>query len=128
MTYNITIEGKFPSMNEFIDANRRSKGRFNKGNAMKQQSQNEISWQILKQHRKLHIDKPVKLIYSYYEPNKKRDLDNISGYFHKVFQDALVNCGVIHNDNWHYIVGFTDEFYIDNKHPRIEIKIIEVEK
>lgn len=128
MTYNITIEGKFPSMNEFIDANRRSKGRFNKGNAMKQQSQNEISWQILKQHRKLHIDKPVKLIYSYYEPNKKRDLDNISGYFHKVFQDALVNCGVIHNDNWHYIVGFTDEFYIDNKHPRIEIKIVEVEK
>lgn len=128
MTYNITIEGKFPSMNEFIDANRRSKGRFNKGNAMKQQSQNEISWQILKQHRKLHIDKPVKLIYSYYEPNKKRDLDNISGYFHKVFQDALVNCGVIHNDNWHYIVAFTDEFYIDNKHPRIEIKIVEVEK
>lgn len=128
MTYNITIEGKFPSMNEFIDANRRSKGRFNKGNAMKQQSQNEISWQILKQHRKLHIDKPVKLIYSYYEPNKKRDLDNISGYFHKVFQDALVNCGVIHNDNRHYIVGFTDEFYIDNKHPRIEIKIVEVEK
>ena len=128
MTYNITIEGKFPSMNEFIDANRRSKGRFNKGNAMKQQSQNEISWQILKQHRKLHIDKPVKLIYSYYEPNQKRDLDNISGYFHKVFQDALVNCGVIHNDNWHYIVGFTDEFYIDNKHPRIEIKIVEVEK
>lgn len=128
MTYNIKIEGKFPSMNEFIDANRRSKGRFNKGNAMKQQSQNEISWQILKQYRKLHIDKPVKLIYSYYEPNKKRDLDNISGYFHKVFQDALVNCGVIHNDNWHYIVGFTDEFYIDNKHPRIEIKIVEVEK
>lgn len=128
MIYSITIDGKFPSMNEFIDANRRSKGKFNKGNTMKQQSQNEISWQILKQHRKLHIDKPVKLIYSYYEPNKKRDLDNISGYFHKVFQDALVNCGVIHNDNWHYIVGFTDEFYIDNKHPRIEIKIVEVEK
>lgn len=125
MTYKITIEGKFPSMNEFIDANRRSKGRFNKGNAMKQQSQNEISWQILKQHKKLHIDKPVRLLYTFYEPNKKRDLDNISGYFHKVFQDALVHCGVIHNDSWHYIVGFSDTFLIDNKKPRIEVIIKE---
>lgn len=113
-------------MNEFIDANRRSKGRWNKGNQMKQASQDDISWQLLQQHKKLHIDKPVYLHYTFYEPNKKRDLDNISGYFHKVFQDALVHCGVIHNDSWHYIVGFSDEFKIDSK-PRIEIIIEEME-
>lgn len=124
--YKVIIEGKFPSMNEFIDANRRSKGKWNKGNQMKQQSQDEISWQLLQQHKKLHIDKPVRLIYTFYEPNKKRDLDNISGYFHKVFQDALVHCGIIHNDSWHYIVGFSDEFLIDNKTPRIEVVIQEV--
>lgn len=124
--YKVIIEGKFPSMNEFIDANRRSKGKWNKGNQLKQQSQDEISWQLLQQHRKLHIDKPVMLHYTFYEPNKKRDLDNISGYFHKVFQDALVHCGIIHNDSWQYIVGFSDEFLIDNKKPRIEIIIQEV--
>lgn len=124
--YKFTINGKFPSMNEFIDANRRSKGRFNKGNQMKQRSQEEISWHLLSQHRKLHIDKPIKIFYTFYEPNKKRDLDNISGYFHKVFQDALVHCGIIHNDSWHYIVGFSDDFKVDNKNPRIEVVIQEV--
>lgn len=121
--YKVVIEGRFPSMNQFIEANRTHK---QKGNKMKQQSQDEISWQLLQQHRKLHICKPVKLFYTFYEPNKKRDLDNISGYFHKVFQDALVKCGIIMNDSWYYITGFSDEFYVDSKNPRIEIIIQEV--
>lgn len=126
--YKVVIEGKFPSMNEFIDANRRSKGKFNKGNQMKQASQNEISWQLLQQHKKLHIDKPVYLHYTFYEPNKKRDLDNVASYFMKVFQDALVRCGILNNDSWYYVTGFSTEFYIDSKKPRIEVIISEVEK
>lgn len=123
MEYKVIIEGRFPSLNDFIDANRTHK---QKGNKMKQQSQDDISWQLLQQHRKLHIDKPIKLHYTFYEPNKKRDLDNVSGYFHKVFQDALVHCGIIHNDSWHYIVGFSDTFLVDNKQPRVEVTIQEV--
>ena len=123
MEYKVVIEGRFPSMNEFINANRTHN---QKGNKMKQQSQDEISWQLLQQHKKLHIDKPVKLFYTFYEPNKKRDLDNISGYFHKVFQDALVHCGIIMDDSWHYILGFSDTFLVDNKNPRIEVIIQEV--
>ena len=123
--YKVIIEGRFPSMNEFIEANRTHK---QKGNKMKQTSQNQISWELMNQHKNLHIDKPIRLNYSFYEPNKKRDLDNISGFFHKVFQDALVHCGIIHNDSWHYIVGFSDEFFVDNKNPRIEIVIEEIEK
>ena len=124
--YKVTIEGRFPSMNEFIDANRRSKGKFNKGNQLKQKCQDDISWQLLNQFKKLHLDKPIYIHYKFYEPNKKRDLDNISGFFHKVFQDALVHCGIIHNDSWHYIIGFSDEFFVDNKQPRIEVVIEEV--
>lgn len=122
--YRVVIQGRFPSMNEFITANRTHK---QKGNNLKKKSQNEIALQLLQQHRKLHIDKPIRLIYKFYEPNKKRDLDNISGYFHKVFQDALVHCGIIHNDSWQYIVGFSDEFFVDNKNPRIEVLIEEME-
>ena len=123
MEYKVVIEGRFPSMNEFINANRTHK---QKGNKMKQQSQDDISWQLLQQHRKLRIDKPIKLHYTFYEPNKKRDLDNISGYFHKVFQDALVHCGIIMDDSWHYISGYSDIFLVDNKKPRIEVIIQEV--
>ena len=114
-------------MNEFIDANRRSKGKWNKGNQMKQRDQNLISGFIRQHMRKVHIEKPIYIKYRFFEPNKRRDLDNISGYFHKVFQDSLVHCGVIVNDNWHYIVGFSDEFFVDNKFPRIEVEIIEME-
>lgn len=123
--HTVIIDGRFPSMNEFIEANRIGKGRWNKGNKMKQECQDIISSYISTQLHKVHIDNPVYIKYIFYEPNKKRDLDNISGFFHKVFQDALVHCGVIHNDNWYYIIGFSDEFFVDNKTPRIEVKIIE---
>lgn len=122
MEYMVTIEGKFPSMNEFIQANRTH---VQKGNKMKKDSEGIIAWNVKAQLKRLHIDKPVSLHYSFYEPNKKRDLDNISGYFHKVFQDALVKSGVLMNDSWYYITGFSDEFYVDNKNPRIEVIIRE---
>ncbi len=123
-TYKVTVLGRFPSLNELISATNMHK---QKGNQLKQKSQNEISYYILDQLRRVRIDKPVFIKYRFYEPNKKRDLDNISGYFHKVFQDALVNCRIIMNDNWYSIVGFSDEFFVDNKNPRIEVEIQEME-
>ena len=62
--------------------------------------------------------------YSYYEPNRKRDKDNIS-IFRKFFQDALVKGGYLENDGWAYIEGWTDSFAVDADNPRIEIEIIE---
>lgn len=123
MTYKVVVNGKFPSLNEFIKACRTHKM---SANNMKHKSQNEIAVYLVEQLRKVRIDKPVFIKYTYYEKNKKRDLDNISSYFHKVFQDSLVNCKIIHNDSWQYIVGFSDDFAVDNKNPRIEVEIIEV--
>jgi Holliday junction resolvase RusA-like endonuclease len=93
---------------------------------MKQENQINVEYHIMRDLRKIHIDKPVYLMYTFYEPNKKRDLDNISGFAHKVIQDALVESGVLHNDSWHYIVGFSDDFKIDKDKPRIEVIIREV--
>lgn len=123
----VVIEGKFPTMNEFIDANRVAKGRWNNGNQMKQRDQKIMVAQIKRQLKNLRIKNPVYLKYRFYEENRRRDLDNISGYFHKVFQDALVTAGILKDDSWNYIVGFSDEFEVDKKEPRIEIEICEVE-
>lgn len=122
--YKVVIQGRYPSMNEFITANRTHK---QKGNNLKKKSQNEIAIQLLQQHRKLHIDKPVYLKYTFYEFNKRRDLDNVASYFMKVFQDALVYCGILHNDSWQYVTGFSTEFFVDSKNPRIEVLIEEME-
>lgn len=123
--YKVVVEGKFPSLNEFIEANRTHK---QKGNNMKKHNQNTICAYLLQQHRKLHINKPVTLHYTFYEANKRRDLDNVSGFFHKIFQDALVQSGILHNDSWQYITGFSDTFLIDSKNPRVEIIIQEGDK
>ena len=67
----------------------------------------------------------IYLEYHFYEPNSRRDKDNISGYFHKVFQDALVACHAIPNDGWKEIKGWSDSFSIDRANPRIEVRITE---
>lgn len=53
-------------------------------------------------------------------------MDNVSSYGRKVIQDALVKSGVLANDGWANIIGFTDEFAVDKMHPRIEVEIEEV--
>ena len=125
MNYKIVISGKFPSLNEYISKNRTHK---QAANAMKQRDENRIIAEVLSQFkRRIRINKPVYIAYMFYEPNKKRDFDNISGYFHKIFQDALVKAGILANDGWGCIKGYSDDFDCDNKNPRIEIEIREAE-
>lgn len=68
----------------------------------------------------------VFITYHFFEPNSRRDKDNISGYFHKIFQDALVQAGIIETDGWKHIRGMADYFDVDKGYPRIEINIEEV--
>lgn len=123
----ITIEGRFPSMNDFIDANRITRGKFNKGNELKKQTQETMLSSLLVAQKGLKIDKPIYLHYEFYEPNKKRDLDNVSAFFIKCFQDALVKAGIIENDTQKHIQGFSVDFFTDRERPRIEIEIEEID-
>ena len=120
----VVIPGEFPSLNEFIGENRRRNGSWNGGNAMKQRDQRILETYIRKQIPKA-LRAPCRLRYTYFCKSRKRDLDNISGYFHKVFQDALVSSGRLPDDNWKYIIGFSDDFELDRKDPRIEVLITE---
>lgn len=88
---------------------------------MKQRDQAFILYHL----PRCHFKKPIHIHYHFYEPNTRRDKDNISGYFHKIFQDALVDKGIIPNDGWKYISGMSDSFGVDRKNPRIEITIRE---
>ena len=118
----IVIPGKINGLNDFIDANRRKNGNWSGGNEMKQTDQKFISFFI---PRGLRFKGQIYLEYHFYEPNSRRDKDNISGYFHKVFQDALVACHAIPNDGWKEIKGWSDSFSVDRVNPRIEVRIKE---
>ena len=127
--YKFTINGKLPNLNEYLKAERqtfRNKGKFTtKGNELKQTNQNRVIWILRQQLRGIHINKPIYIRYRFYEPNMKRDLDNISAFAHKIIQDALVKGEIIDNDGWKNITGFSDSFYVDKKNPRIEVELIE---
>lgn len=119
-SHKLVIPGKLHSLNEYIDACRQNARH---GARMKRQDQRDIEWYIRSQLRGIHIDETVTMAYTWYEPNRKRDQDNISSYGRKVIQDALVSCRVLRNDGWSDISGFSDSFCVDKKNPRIEVVI-----
>ena len=125
MQYRFVIKGKLPGLNEYLKAERSFCRGHSCGNDMKQGYQMFISNAIRASLKRQAIKPPVMIHYSFYEPDRRRDLDNIAAVAHKFIQDALVKCRVIENDWWQYIKGFSDEFHVDKHNPRIEVTLIE---
>lgn len=123
MQHLLTINGRLDNMNDYTRACRTNQY---KGAKMKQKNEAVVIRAILEQLGRLRITKPVIIRYRWYEPNKRRDLDNISSFGRKVIQDALVQTKVLRDDGWSYITGFQDAFFVDKYHPRIEVEIEEV--
>lgn len=121
MTYKFTITGTLPSLNDYIFACRKSKFQ---AASMKNQCERIVIAAAQKISKVRFMGEPVNIIYRWIEPNRRRDMDNISSFGRKVIQDALVKMGVLENDGWKEISGFKDEFLVDKKRPRIEVEII----
>ena len=124
MEYLLTIPGTLPNLNDYIAAERTNR---HKGAKMKADSGNIVAVAVRQYMRGVRVEKPVFMEYTWYEPNKRRDKDNISSFGRKVVQDALVRCGVLKDDGWKYVVGFSDRFEVDKINPRIEVLIKEIE-
>lgn len=118
----LIINGRLPGMNEFIDKERTHR---QAGAALKKSAENLVRFHIREQLRGYRPKTPITIYYYFYEPNRRRDLDNISGFAHKIIQDSLVKEGVIANDGWDYVAAFYDSFHVDSKFPRIEVEIVE---
>lgn len=122
--YKLIIPGALPGLNEYISAERNNKYKAAK---MKRQAEHTIILLIKQQLRGLKIQRPVLMNYFWIEKNARRDKDNIA-FAKKFIQDGLVKAGVIENDGWERVEGFTDEFSIDKKNPRVEVVIREIER
>lgn len=114
----ITIPMRLASLNEYISAMNRN--RFI-GAKMKRDSMESIGWYI--KGLKTSNLPPYEVHITYYEPNKKRDLDNISAFARKVVMDSMQEVGVISNDGWKDVSGYVEKFYVDKENPRIEIQL-----
>lgn len=137
MIYKIVIPCRMPNLNDFLSAHHigykwQQKGKAmilsaSKGSEMKREWQRKCELPIRNVLKGRKLSTPIDIHYHYFEINKLRDCDNVHAFCAKVFHDALMSTNSIPNDGWGEISSVTMEFSVDQKHPRVEITIKEVE-
>lgn len=123
MEHKFVILGRLDGLNTYTAANRTN---YRKGGAMKRNNEETIIWSIRQQLRGVHIDKPVLIYYRFFEPNRRRDNDNILSCASKFVQDSLVKTHVLDDDSQKYIPHFYFDTDIDQYNPRIEVTLTEL--
>jgi Holliday junction resolvase RusA-like endonuclease len=115
----IEIPFRLPSLNEYIKASKVIKGKWNAGNQMKQDVQDDIMVFLNKLPR---YTKPIQIHFHWVEENKRRDLDNVC-FAKKFILDSMVKAGKLKNDNRNFVSGFIDTFeYAKESKVILEIK------
>lgn len=129
MEYKFVIKGAYYGKNTMPDLNNylAECGRHPvKGGKMKKDYMMVAANAIRKQLPRVKINGRVRIHYRYYEPSRRRDPSNINAFAVKVIEDALQTCGTISNDGWANIAGYSQDFFVDENDPRIEVTITEV--
>lgn len=114
------IEGRLVSLNEFINTERTN--RFAGANLKKKQQElitsylNEVDT----------FNSKVRLEFTWYEPNNRRDVDNVI-FAQKFILDAMVNKGILPDDNRSFVSEVSHKVLTDKDNPRIEVTIHLVE-
>ena len=120
-----TIYGQLPSLNDYTKACRSNKY---SGSAMKKKVEQDITKCLLIASYKRSLSwigkYPVMVKITWYEPNMKRDIDNIT-FGTKFILDSLVKNGVLKDDSRRYVSELNHTVLVDKKNPRIEVEIIE---
>lgn len=109
----LVYHGKLPSLNEVINRNRANKYA---GAQLKALLTQQMAWTFKIQGKP--ITDPCCILISFYEPNKRRDIDNIHAST-KFILDALVMAGILKNDTQRYVTDVAHEV----KHGREKIEV-----
>lgn len=114
------IQGRLDGLNDYTRANRSN--RFE--GAMLKKANEKIVFMALQKAQLRKVEKyPVALKITWYEPNLKRDIDNIT-FATKFIQDTLVRAEILEDDSQKYINKITHEVFLDRNNPRVEVEII----
>ena len=120
MIQRFTIQGRFPSLNDYVAAERANR-KFGASMKRKETKRAAEAAEGLGS-----FTNPVIVSFKWVEPNLRRDVDNIA-FAHKFILDGLVKAGVLEGDSRKYVIGLLDEFpEPDPDNPRVEVTVIEV--
>lgn len=122
MRAEFTIEGRFPGLNEYVAAERANRW---KGAAMKERetarARRACEGQGVPSFPPI---RPVVVSFTWYEPNSRRDVDNVA-FAKKFVLDGMVKAGVLRDDSRRYVEGCWDTVLTDRERPRVEVEVIQ---
>lgn len=112
----MTIEGTFPSLNRYIDAERSS--RYAAAD-IKRANTDYVVYNV-RQHPP--ITEKSNFTFTWYVKDKRRDPDNIA-FAQKFIFDGLVIAKVLPADTMQWVGSIHHHFAVDKDNPRVEIEV-----
>lgn len=113
----IWIPHKFPSLNEYINAERRH--RMMAANIKKKWTElvrSEALAQVSEPASAIAIEEyPIKIHFIIHEQNARRDIDNVSSMVSKFCLDGLVKAGILPDDSQKYVNKIECDLIVDGK-------------
>lgn len=117
MIQKIIIKGRLPGRNESEKA---ARSHWSVGAKLKKQFTSLVAWECKAQ--KIKPVKQASIEVTFYEPNYRRDEDNVFGGI-KYILDGLVQASVIPNDTRKCVSLKLNPVLVDKQNPRVEINI-----
>lgn len=113
---NFFVPGPLPGMNDYIGKDARRKyGR------EKKQWATVIRACIRK--AKIKPAQHVWIVWQWREPNRRRDPDNFVSMGEKFILDALQEAGILSNDGWNEVAGWSHRWSVDAKRPGVLVTL-----
>lgn len=122
MTQELFIPIRLDGLNEYIAAMNSSRY---VGNKMKKYN-TDIVHNTARFSRLGHFTEPITLNITYWEPNARRDPDNILSA-KKFILDGLKNAGVITNDGQKWIKGITEQWRVCGPEDHVGVHVVMTE-
>jgi hypothetical protein len=119
MNQTLFIHGPLPALNDYL-----GKGQRYTYNTAKKFWADAIGWEIKRQH--LRPMGRVFIRWTWQEKDERRDPDNFAGIGKKFVLDSLVKNGILKNDGWKQIAGWTDTWVVVPLSPGVTVILEEL--
>lgn len=111
MTASLWIPGPLPGLNDLIAA-AKGAGGTGRAYARLKRAWTTTVWALAKRERLPRFERRVYAQFSWWERDRRRDLDNVAAGGRKLALDGLVKAGVLAGDGWKHVAGWTDDFFV----------------
>ena len=116
----VWLPGRWPSLNELMYKGTRHKIQVKRLWA-------DLTIAFVNRAKLAPVSKRVHLSYEHRRANLRGDPSNFAAGAAKVIEDSLVKCGILKNDGFANVSGFTHTFKIDAENPGVKVVISEEE-